>query len=264
MATRYEATPALADSRIQAHFDRHVSLYVDKTLECYRAASIERIALFERSTSCDVATPLRMLDIGCGGGYFMDLFLAAFPNATACGVDLSAGMLRENTPSTRKELMQADALSLPKHIGEFDAINIDTVMHHLVCRSSYRKTIRQIKGFLESLHSVLMPGGAVMIREIYHEYQAIETLGTRLIFGVSTLPLPRLAERAVKRIGIQTANAGVCFLSRNQWRSLFEETGFNVTAMQDRPWPSQPYRRYGFKASGDLHYVLTRRRPSIY
>jgi len=264
MATRSEAAPVITDSRVQEHFDSHVSLYVDKTLECYRAASIERIALLEQSTSFETTTPLRMLDIGCGGGYFMDLFLDAFPNAKAHGVDLSLGMLGANTLSARKELRQADALNLPEDIGEFDVINVDTVMHHLIYRSSYKKTIQQIKSFLESLYKVLMPGGAVMIREIYHEYLGVETLGTRLIFGASTLHLPKFAETTLKRIGIQTANAGVCFLSRKQWLALFEETGFNVIAMQDRPWPSQPYRRYGFKASGDLHYVLTRRRPRIY
>jgi ubiquinone/menaquinone biosynthesis C-methylase UbiE len=264
MATPYDVASVLPKSRVQAHFDSHVSLYVDKSLECYRQASIDRIALIEKVLPCDSATPFRMLDIGCGGGYFMDLFLEAFPNATACGVDLSTGMLNANTASTRKRLIQADALQLPGDMGEFDVINIDTVMHHLICRSSYGDTMQQICQFLHSLKSLLVPGGVVMIREIYHEYVGIENFGTRLIFGLSTLHLPHFAEQMVKSIGIQTANAGVCFLTRKQWSQLFNRAGFSVTTMEDRVWPSQPYKRYGFKASGDLHYVLSRHRPHIY
>ena len=253
-----QATPALSDSRVQAHFDRHVSLYRDKELECYRNLSIERIDLLKRSIQCESTAPLRMLDIGCGGGFFIDLFLDSFPKATAVGVDVSAGMLRENTPSARKHLLQRDALHLPEGLGTFDVINVDTLMHHLIRRSSYAGTIQQIQQFLQSLHRWLSPVGVVIIREIYHEYFVAETLGSRIVFQLSTLPLPGPAEHALRAIGIHTANAGVCFLSRAQWRALFEQTGFKLLAVQDKPWNSQPYRRYGFKASGDLHYVLSR------
>src|SRR5260370_37215390 len=99
-----------------------------------------------------------------------------------------------------------------------------------------------------------------MIREIYHEYLAVETLGSRLVFEISTLQLPKLAEQALRGIGIHSANAGVCFLSRSQWRALFEEAGFIVSAVQDNPWSPQPLRRHGLKASGGPHHSL-RRRP---
>ena len=56
---------------------------------------------------------------------------------------------------------------------------------------------------------------------------------------------------------------GVCFLTRVQWQRLFDETGFTVAAMEDHPWPGQPYRRFGFSQSGDLHFVLTRTRPQL-
>src|SRR5262249_5673698 len=234
MATHHDATPAHSDSRVQTHFDHHVSLYVDKELEIYRALSMERIDLLKQSARCDPTASLRMLDVGCGGGVFMDLFLGAFPNATAVGVDFSAGMLRENTPSARKQLLQGDALNLPSEIGQFDVINVDTLMHHLVSGSSYSRTIRQINQFLDSLHPLLLPGGVVMIREIYHEYLGVETLGSRFVFELSTLQLPKFAEHLLKRLGIQSANAGVCFLSRAQWHKLFEQAGFSITAIQDK------------------------------
>ncbi len=256
MATNDETARAPSHSRVQAHFDDNVSLYVDKhELAHYRAACIERIGRVKQLMGHESDAILRMLDIGCGGGQFLDLFLNAFPNATAFGVDLSDGMLRENAPSNRKRLLQGDALHIPADIGQFDVVNVDTLMHHLIC-GSYSETLAQIRRFLQGLHRFLKPGGIVMVREIYHEYRAIETLGSRIVFELSTLQLPQFTERALKWIGIQSANAGVCFLTRRQWRAVFDEAGFTVRAFQDKPWQPPPHRRYGFKASGDLFYIL--------
>lgn len=255
-------TGALPDSRVRTHFNRNVSIYVDNENELYRNISKDRIALLKEATQLDATRALRLLDVGCGCGGFTDLFLAAFPNSTAVGVDLSSAMLCENTPSSRKRLMEGDALALPGEIGRFDIINVDTLMHHLISNSNYSATFQNIKRFLESLHVLLNPQGAVMVREIYHEYLAVETFGSRVVFELSTLHLPPLAERVLKRVGIQSANAGVCFLTRRQWQELFEEVGFAVAALEDKPWTSLPHRFFGFKASGDLYYVLNSRSPN--
>ena len=74
----------------------------------------------------------------------------------------------------------------------------------------------QIEKCLRHLQSKLMPGGVICVREIYHEYFGYETLGTRIIFFLSTLSVPGIVERLLKSVGLQTANAGVCFLTRRQ------------------------------------------------
>ena len=156
-----EAAPELHTSldnrRVQAHFDNNVSLYVDKVLKCYEDSSRERLKQLEEVMPDLISTQLRLLDVGCGGGFFIDLFLSHFARATAWGIDLSQGMLQQNTPAPRKHLRQADALHLPPDLGAFNVINVDTVMHHLIRPESYDATLKQIRRFLSSLHGLLTP-----------------------------------------------------------------------------------------------------------
>jgi SAM-dependent methyltransferase len=244
------------DLRIREHFNNHVDLYVDKELAVYRASCAERIELLWGAAGFNVDAALRVLDIGCGGGVFADMLLTAFPNARLVGIDTSHGMLNQNTPSNRKALSLGDARFLPFRDGGFDVINLDTVMHHLVDASGYHNTLAGICGFVSSLRGKLRPGGAVVVREIYHEYQLLENLGSRMLFEVSTLRLPSMAASLLSKAGVKTANAGVCFLTRRQWASAFEQCGFEIAGFQDRVWPGQPYRKAGFRQSGDVHYVL--------
>jgi SAM-dependent methyltransferase len=263
MEATYEVAPPIFDSRVQAHFEKNVELYVDKSLDCYEKASLERLSTLAMVTGYHSTTKFRLMDVGCGGGFFLDLFLNVFPNATAWGVDFSPAMLQANTPSCRKNLSQGDALHLPEDSGDFEVINVDTVMHHLIAGKSYRGTIAQIAECLKHLQSRLMPGGVICIREIYHEYFGCETLGSRIIFFLSTLSLPGFVERIFKFAGIQTANAGVCFLTRKQWYRMFQEAGLSIVSIEEKAWSTQPYRRFGFKASGDIHYILAPKRPYV-
>jgi SAM-dependent methyltransferase len=263
MAASSEVASLTAGSRVQAHFEDNVGLYVDKSLACYRSASMGRLSTLATVTGFHAFSKFRLLDVGCGGGFFLDLFLQAFPGASACGVDFCPAMLEVNAPCSRKELHQGDALHLPEEIGDFEVINIDTVLHHLIDGMSYRRTVARIAQCLKHLQSRLTPGGVICVREIYHEYLVSETFGSRFLFFVSTLSLPKWMENILKSMGIQTANAGVCFLTRDQWFQLFQENGLSVLSIRNEPWSTQPYRRYGFKASGDIYYVLAPSRPYV-
>jgi SAM-dependent methyltransferase len=261
MTTAYEVAPPIFDSRVQAHFGKNVELYVDKTLDCYEKASLERLSTLALVTGYHSTTKFRLMDVGCGGGFFLDLFLNTFPSASAWGVDICPAMLQANTPSRKKTLCQGDALHLPEHSGDFEVINIDTVMHHLIAGRSYQRTMTRIVECLKHLQSRLMPGGVICVREIYHEYIGCESLGSRLIFFLGTLSLPGFVERFFKFAGIQTANAGVCFLTRKQWYRTFQEAGLSILSIDEKAWSTQPYRWFGFKASGDIYYVLAPKRP---
>ena len=208
----------------------------------------------------EVTDSISLLDVGCGGGAFVDMFLERFQGASATGIDISRGMLEGNKPHHRKTLLHADALSFPPELGRYDVIAVDTVMHHLIDRSSYAKTQTRIKAFLTSLQRYLKPGGIVLIREIYHEFRALPTFGSRAIFAVTTLSVPKLMQRMLQGAGLQTANVGVCFQTRAQWQNHFSASGYTMVAQEDRKWPGQPYRRFGFSQSGNLHYVISRAR----
>jgi hypothetical protein len=152
---------------------------------------------------------------------------------------------------------------LPEQLGRFDVIAIDTVMHHLISRAGYTQTLENITHFLCSLHKHMEPGGTLLIREIYHEYFAVPSFGSRTIYEASTLSVPAPIAKLLRRAGIQTANVGVCFLTRSQWQQAFADAGFAILAHEEKPWPGQPYRKYGFRQSGDLHFLLTRARPQV-
>ena len=256
-------TSELSDPLVQQHFDASARLYVDHALACYRTSVEQRLELLLRCGRLLADDVVSVLDIGCGGGAFLDMFLERFENAHATGIDISQGMLNGNVPCARKTLVQGDALALPKDLGEFDVVCVDTVMHHLISRKGYGATRAKILQFLRSLHQVLRPGASVVIREIYHEYRWVESLGSRAIFAASMLRVPEGAASMLRAAGLQTANVGVCFQTRTQWRELFAEAGFAVTAIEDVCWPGQPYRRFGFAQSGDLHFVLNRSRPAL-
>jgi SAM-dependent methyltransferase len=256
MPATHSVMEDIFDARLQAHFENNVELYVDKALACYEKASLLRLAQLSHVTGFRPSSNFRLLDVGCGGGFFLDLFLDKFPNASASGVDFSPAMLQANEPSHRKNLCQGDALHLPEECGDFEVINIDTVMHHLIAGKSYTETMAQIRECLRHLQSRLMPGGVICVREIYHEYFGPESFGSRVIFFLSTRSVPRIVERILKVAGIQPANAGVCFLTRKQWSRMFEEAGLSILSVEENAWTSQPYRKFGFKASGDIHYIV--------
>ena len=257
------ATRTLSDPLVERHFDRSAALYVDHALEVYRTSVDQRLALLTQCGGLSFDDPISVLDVGCGGGAFLDMLLARFPAAQATGIDISQQMLNNNVAHPRKTLQHGDALALPHGLGEFDVICVDTVMHHLIDRAGYRHTHDRIQAFLTSLQHHMRPGGVLLIREIYHEYRMRPSLGSRLIFYASTLKVPAFAERAMRSAGLQTANVGVCFLTRSQWQQAFQQSGYTMLGMEDHAWPGQPYRRFGFTQSGDLHFVLTRTRPQF-
>ena len=246
------------DAVVRKHFDSNTDLYVDKYDEPYKAICRERIRLLEQFLS-DRWTPCSILDVGCGAGVFVDMLLETYPQARAIGVDSSAGMLGRNIIRPRKALLLGDARDLPFHGATFDLINVDTVMHHLVDFRGYRNTIENIESFLLSLHGFLKPGGLLIVHEIYHESHLREYLGCRLVYELSTLRLPTVVANVLKRLGLNTVNAGVCFLTRRQWSEVFERTGFDSRSVTDSPWIKHRLEKMGFRYNGDLYYTLLAR-----
>jgi hypothetical protein len=120
----------------------------------------------------------------------------------------------------------------------FDVINIDAVTHHLIDFSGYTRTVAGIGAFLAIR---LKPNGILAVREIYHECVMSETFGSRAMHFVSTKRLPGPVAATLKAMGLNTANAGVCFLTRKQWGTRFAEAG---------------YRLLGFRSSGDFLLLL--------
>ncbi len=245
-----------ADARVRKHFDGNVDLYVDLYAETYKTICRKRIELLRPFLKSRAGESFRILDVGCGGGMFLDMLLEEYPKAQAIGIDSSLGMLGKNLAQPRKALVLGDAKELPLRHGTIDLVNVDTVMHHLVNFCGYQNTLTTIKEFLLSVREVLRPGGLLIVHEIYHEYIFRDNFGSWLAFQLSTLRLPNVAANSLKRLGMMTANAGVCFLTRRQWPQMFTETRYEVLQITDKPWKNHYFQKMGFRANGEVYYTL--------
>lgn len=245
------------DATVREHFDSHTDIYVDKYEEPYKAVCRERIGLLKDSLGSPSRKPLAILDVGCGAGLFIDMLLTEFPEAQAFGVDSSIAMLRRNTRVSQKHFVLGDARELPFRPKSFDLINVDTVMHHLVDFRGYQYTIGAVEHFLLSLQELLKPGGLLIVREIYHESFLRDSLGARLVYELSTFQLPGVLAGLLKRLGLTTANAGVCFLTRRQWDDVFQRTHYTAHSVSDKPWINHGLGRIVFPRNGDLFYTLS-------
>jgi SAM-dependent methyltransferase len=100
----------------------------------------------------------RVLDIGCGTGFFiLNLWQDGFVERAA-GCDLSPGMLAACEDSARAlgcpiELRTGDAEGLPYKDGTFDLVVGHAVLHH----------VPDPAAALREVHRVLAPGGALLI-----------------------------------------------------------------------------------------------------
>ena len=76
----------------------------------------------------------RILDVGCGRGFYARAIAALYPQAAVVGVDYSRDYLTaaaEHSRGTAALLARADARSLPFASGEFDAIVCSEVLEHI-------------------------------------------------------------------------------------------------------------------------------------
>ncbi|HLK69625.1 MAG TPA: methyltransferase domain-containing protein [Bryobacteraceae bacterium] len=248
------SSTADTDLRVRQHFDHQADLYTDVHRPKHISICRERIRLLKQEAPIASGEP-RLLDIGCGAGYLADEFLRQYPKGRALGFDLSTEMLSRNALMGNKVLFVADARAIPLRGVQFDLINFDAVLHHVIDGRGYRATIQGVTELLASLRAQLTPTGTIMIREIYHEMWLWKSLGCRLVHMVSSTQLPGFMAGILRAIGIKTANVGVCFLTRDQWQKVFLNSGLEVVSKRDERWPS-PLRFLGFRNSGEVYYFL--------
>jgi SAM-dependent methyltransferase len=92
----------------------------------------------------------RLLEVGCGSGYYADVFAALLPGGVRyTGVDYSSAMIaraRARAPSTAFEI--ADATRLPYADGAFDVVfNGVSLMHIIDYQAAIREAERVAAGY---------------------------------------------------------------------------------------------------------------------
>ena len=163
--------------------------------------------------------PLRVLDAGCGPGFFSVLLSLA--GHTVTGIDGSEGMLahaRENAArhGVSPELMQVDFGALPFADGAFDIVLCMNGFHVFPDKTkAYTEILRTLKSGGELLACFYVAGEKKTAREIL-------SLALRAVcaaMGVAVAALSALGEldshAAISMLGVGLACAGISLLEKN-------------------------------------------------
>lgn len=95
----------------------------------------------------------RLLEVGCGNGNVLRALEALFPEAIVVGMDLFEECLEHARARCNCGLVAGDILNAPFADGSFDLIGMFDVLEHLA------DDLRALR----ALHSLLAPGGAVVL-----------------------------------------------------------------------------------------------------
>jgi ubiquinone/menaquinone biosynthesis C-methylase UbiE len=157
-----------------AYYDQRFAIGHDE--RSARRAAAELAGLLGRP----VRTDERVLDVGCGTGWFA-AGLRRAGGRDVTGLDLSAGMLGRARRAGAWPLAQADAGRLPIRSGSVDLVVARGVLHHLA----------DVAGALGEWRRVLVPGGAVALAsEPTPAAGAHATPLVRALLAVLRRPLP--------------------------------------------------------------------------
>lgn len=109
----------------------------------------------------DIAAGDRVLDMGCGRGFFLNLMRHLFPGAQVTGVELDRPLLpraRANVPGA--QVLNGTVYHLPFADGAFDKVVFTEVLEH----------IPDDGAALHELYRVLAPGGVLGLTTPHADY----------------------------------------------------------------------------------------------
>ena len=105
----------------------------------------------------------RILDVGCGRGFYIEAIARVYPHATAIGVDFNETPLtlaQEQTHARHFSLARSDARALPFPANSFDAVICPDVLEH----------IEEHDRVLSEINRVLTDDGLLLITVPHRNY----------------------------------------------------------------------------------------------
>lgn len=164
------------------------------------------------------------LDIGGGNGVFADRLLEAYPDARATVLDNSEVLLSRNQSNQRKTLLCESVENLGSITDRFDLVCVHWLLHHLV-GDSYGQTRRNQLATLRGLAGYLTERGRISLFENMCNGWLIRNLPGWMIYQITSA---KAIAAITRRMGANTAGVGVCYLSKNEWFSTVQESGYQI------------------------------------
>jgi ubiquinone/menaquinone biosynthesis C-methylase UbiE len=121
----------------------------------------------------------RLLDIGCGTGFIIDLAADLFDDVR--GIDLTEAMLARVQPRPNVQVCRGDVAHLPFAAERFDVVSAYSFLHHL----------EDLPSVLAEVHRVLRPGGCLYADLEPNRHFWKNVMGAHDDVGPSTRPLAR-------------------------------------------------------------------------
>jgi ubiquinone/menaquinone biosynthesis C-methylase UbiE len=112
----------------------------------------------------------------------------------------------------------------------FDIIFANRVFHHFV-RESWKETVCGMKSIMGKIYKTLKQDGHLCIVDHFFDGMLFDKISSKLVYTISSCTFkPILA--ISKRIGVESAGIGVCFLSYNMWIELLRENNFIIERLK--------------------------------
>ena len=139
-----------------AAYGRRASGYERGPRGFLHAEIVRRVGVVAVSLVAGTPEP-RILDVGCGSGALLRLLGGLLPDARLTGVDPADAMVREAAASTRADVREAAAESLPFGDAAFDLVVSSSSFSHWEDRAAGLRECRR----------VLAPGGALLLADVF-------------------------------------------------------------------------------------------------
>lgn len=156
MATTQTADNSLYDKMSDTWWDEHSLLNLLKT-----TVNPWRVPYFSQllAQHADAASPLNLLDVGCGGGLLTEEF--ASQNCRVTGIDPS-----EQSLVTARTHAQQQGLNIDYHCGFGDALPFDDASFDVVSCCDVLEHIEDWQATIAEIARVLKPGGLFLFDTI--------------------------------------------------------------------------------------------------
>ena len=143
---------------IKEEYDQSAGSYDQEWSYYIKSTSIETLQRMNLSPED------RILDVGCGTGYFLNLLRSSGFSGFATGIDLSLNMLRKarKTDPSQNKLITAQSESLPVRDNSFTTLVSNNAFHFFL----------EPGLFLREAHRVLVDGGNLFITDWDDEFWA--------------------------------------------------------------------------------------------